>query len=133
MPTLSYEEVYLNIPNASELALLKSLWKHHPKTARELHNDIGEKLTWSYSTTRKVLERMGEKDLVAISNLGNKKIYRALAEKVPTLAYFAKDFASRVLELDEPIPATFFGSSQIVDDDEIAELEALLHQRNDIN
>ena len=118
----------MNIPNASELALLKSLWKQQPKTARELQTDVGENMQWTYSTTRKVLERMGDKGLVAISDSGNKKIYRAIAQKVPTLARFAQDFATRVLELDEPIPTAFFGSSQIVNQHEIEQLEAILSQ-----
>ncbi|WP_370979545.1 BlaI/MecI/CopY family transcriptional regulator [Agaribacterium sp. ZY112] len=116
-------------PTSPELALLKSLWKSQPQTARALHEAVGEPLQWSYSTTRKVLERMGDKGLVSIARDGNKKIYIAKVEKLKTLAAYARDFASRVLELESPMPAALFGASQLVDEDELAELESLLQQK----
>ncbi|WP_096087652.1 BlaI/MecI/CopY family transcriptional regulator [Agaribacterium haliotis] len=115
-------------PTSPELALLKCLWKSQPQTARELHNEVGVQQQWSYSSTRKVLERMGEKGLVVISDQGNKKIYRAKVEKLSTLAAYARDFARRVLELEGPIPAALFGSSHLVNKDELAELENLINE-----
>jgi len=113
-------------PTAPELEILKLLWHSQPRTARELHDEIADLLGWSYSSTRKTLERMGEKGFVAMEFEGNKKIYFARVDKVKTLAAFAQDFAKRVFELDGPLPVAMFTDSRLIDDSEIADLEKLL-------
>jgi BlaI family penicillinase repressor len=113
-------------PTAPELEILKVLWQKMPRSAREIHDEIYAQLQWSYSSTRKTLERMGEKNLVSIESQGNKKIYTAQADKVKTLASFAQDFAKRIFELDGPLPVAMFTDSRLIDDGEIADLEKLL-------
>jgi len=115
-------------PTAPELEILKLLWKQQPRTARDLHDNVVEKLQWSYSSTRKTLERMGEKRLVIIEAQGNKKIYSAKVEKMTTLAIIAKDIAKRVFELDGPLPVAMFADSHLIENEEIDELERLLNQ-----
>ena len=113
-------------PTLPELKILKLLWQQQPRTARQLHDEISEQLGWSYSSTRKTLERMGDKGFVSIELQGNKKIYLAQLDKVKTLASFAQDFAKRIFEIDGPLPIAMFTDSRIIDDDEISELEQLL-------
>lgn len=113
-------------PTAPELEILKLLWSKEPLTARELHDELAEVLGWSYSSTRKTLERMGEKGFVACNTLGNKNSYMARLDKVQTLAEFAQDFAQRVFELNGPLPVAMFSGSNLVNADEIADLEKLL-------
>ena len=113
-------------PTAPELEILKLLWHKEPRTARELHDAIADQLSWSYSSTRKTLERMGEKGLIAIESSGNKKIYTAKAEKMKTLAGYVQDFTSRVLEIDGPLPAAMFSESKLIQKDEIDDLEKWL-------
>lgn len=120
-------------PTAPELEILKVLWQRQPRSAREIHDDIYEQLAWSYSSTRKTLERMGEKKLVIIESQGNKKIYKAKVDKVKTLASFAQDFAKRVFELDGPLPVAMFTDSRLIDDGEIADLEKLLKDLSNDN
>jgi predicted transcriptional regulator len=115
-------------PTAPELEILKLLWKQQPRTARELHENIAGKLQWSYSSTRKTLERMGEKELVTIEAQGNKKIYSAKVEKMATLAIIAKDLAKRVFEIDGPLPVAMFTDSHLIENEEMEELERLLNQ-----
>lgn len=64
-------------PTAPELEILKLLWLKQPLTARELHDELESVLGWGYSSTRKTLERMGEKGFVACETLGNKNSYKA--------------------------------------------------------
>ena len=118
----------MNQPTAPELEFLKLLWKNQPRTARELHERILENFEWSYSTTRKTLERMGEKGFVVIENVGNKKSYTTKLNKISILASFASDFASRVLELDSPLPVAMFADSKLIDESEIKELEKTLEK-----
>mgnify|MGYP000680698817 FL=1 len=120
-------------PTAPELEILKVLWQRQPRTARELHDEIEAQFHWSYSSTRKTLERMGEKGLVNITSQGNKRIYIAQVDKVKTLASFAQDFAKRVFELDGPLPVAMFTDSKLIDDGEIAYLEKLLKDLSNDN
>ena len=114
------------IPTHPELDILKLLWKQQPQTAKEIHTSVSSKHQWSYSSTRKTLERMGEKGLVTIKSVGNKNTYATNVSKVATLARFTQDFAKRILELDQPIPASMFTGSSLLSGEEIDDLEKLL-------
>ena len=114
------------IPSISELTVLKALWRQQPLSAREIHQQVEDELGWSYSSTRKTLERMLDKGSVRQSSLHGVQVYEAALEKVDTLAAFAHDFGRRVMEIDAPLPVNMFTGSKLVDDAELAQLEALL-------
>lgn len=113
-------------PSVTELSLLKCLWKEQPLSAREIHVRAGEELAWSCSSTRKTLERMLEKGMVAQQTLHGVQVYTPVLDKVATLAAFAHDFGSRVMEMEAPLPVNMFTGSKLVDQRELAELEQLL-------
>ena len=115
------------IPSPTELSLLKALWREAPLSARALHERVKDELDWSYSSTRKTLERMLDKDMVAQEMAANLQVYRPLLEKVSTLAAFARDFSLRVMEMDAPLGAALFTGSKLVDAKELADLDQLLH------
>jgi len=115
-------------PTAPELEILKLLWQKQPLTTRELHDELETVLGWGYSSTRKTLERMGEKGFVAVQVQGNKNLYVATLDKMTTLAGFAQDFAKRIFEIDGPLPVAMFADSKLVSSAEIADLEQLLQQ-----
>lgn len=115
------------VPSISELSLLKALWRQQPLSAREIHERIVDELDWSYSSTRKTLERMLEKGMVRQEVRHGMQVYQAVLEKVDTLAAFAHDFGRRVMEIDTPLPVTMFTGSKLVDEAELAQLEQLLH------
>ena len=116
---------------APELEIHKLLWQKQPMTGKALHAHLEPIYGWSYSSTRKTLERMVTKGMVRCESEGNKNIYFSLLEKVPTLAAYAQDFAKRVLEIDGPVPIAMFSDSQILAEGELAELEQLLNQFSD--
>lgn len=113
-------------PSVTELSLLKCLWKQQPLSAREIHERVEQELAWSYSSTRKTLERMLDKGMVAQQTVHGVQVYTAALEKVGTLAAFAHDFGKRVMEMDAPLPVNMFTGSKLVDQRELAELEQLL-------
>jgi BlaI family transcriptional regulator, penicillinase repressor len=116
----------MSIPSVSELSLLKALWREHPLSAREIHERVVSELGWSFSSTRKTLERMLEKKMVSQETLHGVQVYQAQLEKVGTLAAFAHDFGRRVMEMDTPLPVHMFTGSKLVDQDELEKLEQLL-------
>lgn len=121
------------IPSISELIVLKSLWRQQPLSAREIHQQVEAELGWSYSSTRKTLERMLEKGSITQSTLHGVQVYQAVLEKIGTLASFAHDFGKRVMEMDAPLPVTMFTGSKLVDDAELTRLEQLLTDWPDDN
>jgi len=91
-----------------------------------LHEALVPVLGWGYSSTRKTRERMGAKGFIACESHGNKNSYTALLDKMPTLAAYVQDFATRVFEINGPLPVAMFANSKLVSADEIADLEKLL-------
>jgi predicted transcriptional regulator len=116
----------MSVPLITELSLLKALWRQQPLSARELHERVAEELGWSFSSTRKTLERMLEKGMVTQHLRHGVQVYEAVLEKVDTLAAFAHDFGKRVMEIDTPLPVAMFTGSKLVDKQELAKLEQLL-------
>ncbi len=116
----------MSVPSMSELSLLKALWKEQPLSARELHQRVEPELGWSFSSTRKTLERMLEKAMVSQQLRHGVQVYEAQLEKVSTLAAFAHDFGRRVMEMDGPLPANMFTGSKLIDQQELEQLEQIL-------
>lgn len=116
----------MSTPSVTELSLLKCLWRQQPLSARELHDQVAQELQWSYSSTRKTLERMVEKGMVTLHAVHGVNVYSAALDKIETLAAFTRDFGRRVMEMDEPLPVNMFTGSKLVSHDELAELEQLL-------
>jgi BlaI family penicillinase repressor len=118
----------MSVPSMSELSLLKSLWREQPLSAREIHERVVPELGWSFSSTRKTLERMLEKSMVSQHTRHGVQVYEAQLEKVGTLAAFAHDFGRRVMEMDGPLPANMFTGSKLIDQQELAQLEQMLQE-----
>lgn len=114
------------IPSPTELSLLKALWRDAPLSARALHERVESELGWTFSSTRKTLERMLDKGMVDQQTESGVLVYRPLLEKVGTLAAFARDFSLRVMEMDAPLTAAMFTGSKLVDRDELERLDSLL-------
>jgi predicted transcriptional regulator len=113
-------------PTATELTLIKALWKDSPLSAREIHDRVSTQLNWSYSSTRKTLDRMSDKHYLKVSESHGIKVYSSLLSKVKTLSIYIKDLASRVLEVDGPLPVSMFADSKLLNPEEQKELEKLL-------
>jgi predicted transcriptional regulator len=124
----------MSVPLITELGILKALWRQQPLSAREIHERVEEELGWSFSSTRKTLERMLEKGMVSQHVRHGVQVYAAVLDKVDTLAAFAHDFGKRVMEIDTPLPVTMFTGSKLVDQQELARLEQLLqHWPDDVD
>lgn len=114
------------IPSTPELCVLKALWRQAPLSAREIHEAVEDELCWTFSSTRKTVERMMEKQMIAQHVRHGVQVYEALLDKVETLAAYAHDFGTRIMELDAPLPVNMFAGSKLVDASELAQLEQML-------
>ena len=113
-------------PNPPELILLKGLWKHGALAVRALHDVCVRELDWSFSSTRKTMSRMEDKEFVVLDKTKNPSRYVAKISKTTTLARMTKEFMGQVLEIDGPLPTSTFTDSKLLTDEELDELEGLL-------
>jgi len=110
----------------AELEVMKVLWDTDGLSAREVHDDLGQRLDWAYSTTRTTIERMVRKGLVAKEPFHGLHIYRASVTRVSGLARLVRDFAAQVLETSYVPVVSLFADSGALTEQEILELRRLL-------
>jgi BlaI family penicillinase repressor len=115
-------------PSESEIRLLRPLWRAPRLSAREIHEAAGGDALWSYSSTRKTLDRMVEKRIVKIEVIHGIKTFACTEPKLKTLAGLIRNFMRDILDTTEPMPAATFVNSKLIDPDEVKELEALLER-----
>ena len=115
-------------PSEGELVLLRALWAKERLSARELQNATEEATGWSFSATRKTLERMEAKGLIRVEPVHGVKTYVPAKGKLEVMARLIQNFASRVLDTDKPLPAAAFTGSKVIDPGEVDELEELLER-----
>lgn len=113
-------------PSSSELRLLRALWRRGRLSARELHDATAAQSGWSYSATRKTLDRMVEKGLLVTEPVHGIKTFLPSRPKLEIMAGLIRDFGRNVLGAEEPLPVAMFTGSSLLEEGEIAELEELL-------
>lgn len=110
----------------SELDVMRALWKGDRLSAREVHDRVAPGRGWAYSTTRTILERMVEKELVEKASFHGIYLYRPRLSRPAGLARMVRDFAERVAEVGAAPVVSLFAGSESWSDEEVAELERLL-------
>lgn len=120
----------INHPTPVELELLKPLWREGRLSARELHDRTEQFTRWSFSSTRKTLERMLDKGLLAAVEVHGMRVYRAKAQKLPVVASMWSDFARRVLGGAGAAPMAHFAENDFLSREEISELKRMLAEED---
>lgn len=115
-------------PTESELVVLKILWDESPLSARELHQRVSDRRDWSYSTTRTHLNRMVEKELVRRRDSHGLAVFQPAEEKVSLLGGIIRNFSMKVLDMGGSLPASAFAGSELLNEEELAELTRLLEE-----
>ena len=111
---------------SAELEIMKVLWSSEGLSAREIHERLGERLSWAYSTTRTTVERMVRKRLVEKRPFHGLHIYTASVSRAAGIARLVRDFASQVLESSHVPVVSLFADSGNLTEEEIRELRCLL-------
>ena len=115
----------------TELDVMRALWKGDHLSAREVHDRVAPRRGWAYSTTRTILERMVEKDLVEKAAFHGIYLYHPRLSRPAGLARMVRDFAERVAETGAAPVVSLFAGSESWSDEEVAELERLLGLEED--
>jgi len=118
-------------PSKSELTILKTLWAKSPLSAREIQDNVGPVLDWSFSTTRTTLSRMVEKSLLELGSQHGVRVYTPVESKARTLSGVMREFFDTVLEIKGPLPTAAFHDSDMLSEEEWAELDTYLNEERD--
>ena len=112
---------------------MKTLWKNGRMSAREIHQDAGQSRDWNYSTTRTVVERMVQKNLLNKEKFHGIYLYLPTITRPQGLAQWVRHFAERVLEMDYAPVVSLFTQGQTLSVEEIEELQRLLDEPEEPN
>ena len=115
-------------PSPTELVILQHLWTEGDSSAREIHDGIRDQLEWSFSSTRKTMDRMVEKGLLSVALLHGVRVFSPKQNKVAAIADMTKRFARDVLGLDAPLPVSTFARSRYLSNEDLEKLEKLLQE-----
>lgn len=117
-------------PSDAELDILKAFWRDGELSSREVHDRVGGSLGWTGSTTRTVLERMRSKGLLNRRSVHGMAVYSTIQPKVAVIGGLMRRLGA-MLEVDGALPVAAFSGSQLLDEDDLAALEALLGSAED--
>lgn len=116
-------------PNATELEVLKLLWRDGKLSAREVHERLADTQVWAYSTTRTVLDRMVAKKLLQRRVFHGLNLYDTRLSRVRAIAAMVRAFAERVVEVHPAAVVPLFAESDALTPAEVEELAALLEEK----
>lgn len=105
---------------------MKVLWQEGRLSAREVHDELSPAYNWAYSTTKTVMDRMVNKNLLVRENFHGVYLYKPLISKPMGLAKLVRNFADNVLEMDYGSVVSLFARSKALTPKEIEELSKLL-------
>jgi len=111
----------------AEYDILRIIWKAGKQTVREVHDQLQETYGWAYTTTKTMMDRMTQKELLCREEFHGIFLYRAMISRPAGLVKMVQFFADRVLETDAAQVVSMFAGSNALTPDEIKELEELLN------
>lgn len=115
----------INLTEA-EWNVMECLWEHHPKTGREIVDQLYVQMGWSRSTTLTLLKRLEEKGAVGSESTGTiKQFYPCITRELAALQE-TEDFLKRVYKGSLGMMVIAFTKKQSLTKTEIDELYAIL-------
>jgi BlaI family transcriptional regulator, penicillinase repressor len=82
-------------PTKVELEILNLLWEHGPCALGQIHEAVSAASDRTYSTTRKMIQVMRDKGLVACNDSERPQLYAAAKSKEQTQLNLLEDLAQR--------------------------------------
>lgn len=115
----------------SEHDVLNVLWAQGEMSVREVHDLLAADGARAYTTTKTVMDRMLQKQLLERDSFHGVFLYRAAISRPRGLARLVHNFAKRVLEVDNVSVVSLFSGSKKISKAELSELEDLLQKLDD--
>lgn len=111
-----------------EFNILQILWNEGRLSVRELHDQINNITGWAYSTTKTMMDRMVDKDLLKREKFHGLFLYSHNISRPVGLVKMIRYFADHVLNTDISSVVSLFVKDKSISPDEIEELKRLLEE-----
>ena len=111
----------------SEWNVMETLWKG-PKTLMELVKELQDSAGWAKSTVTTMVRRMEEKGLIAYSQEGRTKIFRAAVQREDVVAAETDSLLSRAYHGSARLLMNTLISQNQLTKSDIEELYAMLQE-----
>jgi predicted transcriptional regulator len=92
---ISMARARLPRPTDAELAILRVLWKHGPRTVRQVQEALEAERPTGYTTVLKLLQIMADKGLVLRDETTRSHVYRPRLAEVETQSQLVDDLVDR--------------------------------------
>jgi predicted transcriptional regulator len=116
---------------ATELEVLKALWKQGSATVRDLEAHFGKRKGWAYTTIQTLLYRLQEKGFVKTDKRTMPHVFQAKVSRTELLRLRLRDLADTLCEgTATPLLMTLV-EDQPLEEDAIQELRQLLDRLED--
>jgi predicted transcriptional regulator len=113
-------------PTDGELAILGVLWRHGPRTVREVYSEFNRTRQTGYTTVLKMLQIMAEKGLVTRDETRKTHVYEAALAQKEAQRWFVGDLLDRVFNGSAHRLVLQALSAKKATPDELAEIRQLL-------
>jgi predicted transcriptional regulator len=115
-------------PTASELAILRVLWRSGPSTVREVKDALNSDKPTGYTTVLKLMQIMHEKGLLDRDERQRSHVYRTAVSAEKTQRQLVSDLIDRAFEGSARKLVMQALSSQQASPDELKEIRSLLDE-----
>jgi len=115
-------------PTATELEILRVLWRRGPSTVREVHEALAATHPTVYTTVLKLMQIMAEKGLVRRNEEQRAHVYEARLAREETQAQLLGDLLERAFEGSATNLVMQVLSSQRASAEELEQIRAVLDE-----
>jgi BlaI family penicillinase repressor len=113
----------------AEWQVMKVLWEHGPRAARDVYAALPAEAEWSYQTAKTLLARLVAKGAVEYEQIGNSYLYRASAAREQMTRQEIRGLVQRVVSgAASPVLAHFIDEVDLTEQD-IRRLKRLLDDK----
>ncbi|MEM9656880.1 MAG: BlaI/MecI/CopY family transcriptional regulator [Planctomycetota bacterium] len=115
-------------PTEVELEILRLLWDHGPSTLGQVHDAASARSDRAYSTTRKMLQVMRDKGLVACDDSAKPQLYSAAISQEATRLGLVDDIATRAFDGSAKKLVMSLLSAERITVDDVREMQRLVNK-----
>ena len=113
-------------PTATELAVLRVLWRRKTATVREVHEEIYRDTDTGYTSALKIMQNMLAKGLVTRVAKARQHVYAAAVSQRPTLNRIVRNWMDGAFNGSSLALAMQALDARPVDAEELAQLKAMI-------
>ena len=117
-------------PTRAELAILRVLWTHGPRTVRQVHDELTGERPTAYTTTLKLIQIMTDKGLLTRAEQNRQHVYRARQSETSMQKRLVRDLLDRAFNGSSARLVMQALAAKPASPDELKEIRRLLDEQD---